>query len=56
MKSVRHSLLMLLFCYPLIICVCRAGNTTPAFAATTTPNRLEIARTPGLNNNGELFS
>ncbi|MBV9258970.1 MAG: hypothetical protein JO215_13230 [Ktedonobacteraceae bacterium] len=50
MKSICRSLLLLLI---VSIAFLFAGWVTPStFAAAATPNKLEIARTPGANNSG----
>jgi hypothetical protein len=49
MKSVRRLLLSLLLVVSITF-LFEGCVTPPAFAAATTPNKLEIARTPGLNN------
>ena len=52
MKLVRRSLLVLFFVVS-ITCLLEGQVMFPASAAATTPNKLEIARTPGLNNSGD---
>ena len=50
MKSVYRAILMLLLVVSLSFLLERRV-TPPAFAAATTPNKVEIVRTPGVNTN-----
>jgi hypothetical protein len=52
MKTVHRPLLVLLFVASLAFLL-EGQATSPTSAAPATPNKLEIARTPGLNNSGE---
>jgi hypothetical protein len=51
MKLVHRSLLLLLLVFSIAF-LFEECLPLPAFAAATTPNKLVIARTPGINNSG----